>query len=79
MHDRANAVRRERLGQFRGVLDVALDDRRRVPGGRAVTLAEVVVNDDRLAARGKRLDGMTADISGSARDQNGAHGRPIEM
>ena len=66
VHDRIDLMFAHRGAKLRGVVDVADHDRRRVTGGLAMPGGQVVEHDDRYALGAQRLDGVTADVTGSA-------------
>ncbi len=80
MHHRVDLVRGNHVAEPGGIVNVAVDNRTGLGHGIAMAGREIVVNDDPLTARGERLDGMAADVSGSAGDEDPrlVHGRPME-
>ena len=72
----------EHLPDTRSIADVALDKlgcaTARPDRGFPVAGRQIVIDHDLVAGLPQRLDGMAADIPGAARDEDRAHGRPIE-
>lgn len=79
MHHGIDVVGLDRRHQLRRVLDVTLHDRDRVPRRLPVPLAEIVVDDDRIAPGAERLRGMAAYVAGATSYEDGTHGLPMEM
>ena len=69
-------------GQRRAIVQVADDERRVRVHRAAIALAQIVINDDFIAALGQLLHDMAADIAGAAGHQDfhalsPPHGREV--
>jgi hypothetical protein len=61
--------------QAAGVADVGFDQAHAGGDGGAVALPQIVVNHDRVAAVGERLDEVAADVAGASGDEITGHAR----
>jgi hypothetical protein len=71
MKDRVEAAPREELRQGRPVGEVADDQFRLCRDGGAVTMAQIVEDDDAVAGIDECADAMAADIAGATCDEDG--------